>query len=191
MRAIGTSMQSGFQRIKTKGPSSSSKNNNNAALIAAKFAPTEVPNTLMKKPVAAGRLTSRYGYRLNPKGVPYPKKHKGIDYATDTGTSIYAAGDGVIDKLYVSKSYGNYIRIKHDNGFYTAYAHMHAFGDGLKKGSVVSKGQVIGAVGTTGRSSGAHLHYELIYKGKFIDPLFVTAPAEVIADSGPQTEPTE
>lgn len=141
--------------------------------MMSEFALDEVPHTLDRKPVAEGRLTSTYGYRMRPTGLKFlPKKHNGIDYAAPQGTPIYASGDGVIEKLYVSSSFGNIIRIKHANGFHSAYAHMAAFFDGLSVGDTVSKGQQIGTVGTTGRSTGAHLHYELTYNGKHIDPLF-------------------
>jgi murein DD-endopeptidase MepM/ murein hydrolase activator NlpD len=140
--------------------------------FATKFKSNEVPNTLMRKPVAEGRLTSKFGFRLSPSGIPFPKKHKGIDYAAPEGTPIYASGNGVINKKYVSKSYGNYVRIKHANGFSSAYAHMQKFADSISEGSSVKRGQVIGAIGTTGRSTGAHLHYELHYRGKPVDPLF-------------------
>lgn len=145
-----------------------------ARQMMAEFAQDEVPHTLLRKPVADGRLTSRFGVRRNPTGFLkiMPTMHKGIDYAAAEGTPIYAAGDGVIDKLYVSSSYGNFIRIKHDNGFQSAYAHMAAFFDGLKEGDFVAKGQQIGTVGTTGRSTAPHLHYELMLNGKQVDPLF-------------------
>lgn len=143
-----------------------------SGFIAANYAADDVPHTLLKKPVQTGRLTSGFGYRLNPKGVRLPKKHKGVDYFAPEGTPIYAAGDGEIVRLYISSSYGNYIKIKHANGFATAYAHMHEFAPGLAEGSVVTKGQPIGTIGTTGRSTGPHLHYEMLYNGRFIDPLF-------------------
>ncbi|RUM94467.1 MAG: hypothetical protein DSZ28_03045 [Thiothrix sp.] len=145
----------------------SAKNN-----FATKFKSNEVPNTLMKKPLAEGSLTSKFGVRFNPTGIPFPKKHKGIDYRAEEGTPIYASGDGVIEKKYVSKSYGNYIKIKHANGFSSAYAHMQHFASGISIGSPVKRGQEIGAVGTTGRSTGAHLHYELHYHGEPVNPLF-------------------
>ena len=138
--------------------------------VASKYANDQVPHTLMKKPVKSGRLTSGFGYRLSPTGIRLPKRHKGVDFAAPTGTPVFAAGNGEVDKLYVSSSYGNYIRIAHENNFATAYAHLDTFADGLEVGSTVKRGQKIGTVGNTGRSTAAHLHYELIYKGKFIDP---------------------
>ncbi|MFK7858009.1 MAG: M23 family metallopeptidase [Granulosicoccus sp.] len=136
---------------------------------------------MLKKPVGAGRLSSGYGYRINPRGIGLPERHKGVDYAAPTGTAIYAAADGVIDKIYVSEIYGKYILIEHENDFYTAYAHMNAFADRLEAGSKVTRGEVIGQVGSTGKSIDPHLHFELIHKGKFIDPLFKVSPANTIA----------
>ena len=181
MGDMGKKIQDGIEKITSKGPSSESKKSNSAALIAAQYPITEMPHTMMKKPVGDGRLTSGYGYRLNPKGFRVPKRHKGIDYAAPTGTAVYAAESGTIDKIYVSTSYGNYIRIAHENDFFTAYAHLNAFADGLTEGSEVSRGQIIGHVGNTGKSTGAHLHFELIHKGRFIDPLFESVPANIVA----------
>ena len=132
--------------------------------VPSAFELTEVPHTLLRKPVASGRLTSGFGVRGG-------RRHDGVDYAAPAGTPVYAAGDGVIDKIYTSASYGNYIRLRHANDFHTAYAHLAAFAGGLGKGSRVRRGQIIGTVGSTGRSSGTHLHYELAYRGAPIDPL--------------------
>lgn len=176
VQAMSDGIKSGVSRIKVKGPSNSSKKSNNTMLIVGKYPLGQVPHTLMKKPVAEGKLTSGHGYRFSPTGVPIPKKHKGVDYSAPTGTPVYAAGNGTIVKHYTSKSYGNYIRIEHENEFFTAYAHMQAFAEGLGEGSTVTKGQLIGNVGSTGRSSGPHLHYEMIYKSTFIDPLFRFTP---------------
>ena len=146
-----------------------------ARQLMSEFAENEVPHTLMRKPVAEGRLTSTFGFRKKPTGFLkglMPKRHKGIDYGAPAGTPVFASGDGVIEKLYVSKSYGNFIRIKHSNGFRSAYAHMAAFFDGIKEGDFVARGQQIGTVGTTGRSTAPHLHYELTLNGQHVDPLF-------------------
>jgi|GEM_PF-2685976 len=146
-----------------------------AVQMMNEFAKDEVPHTLMRKPVAEGRLTSTFGYRRAPTGFLkglMPKRHKGIDYGAPEGTPVYASGDGVIERLYVSNSYGNIVRIKHSNGFVSGYAHLAAFFEGLKVGDFVARGQQIGTVGTTGRSTAAHLHYELTLNGKHVDPLF-------------------
>jgi len=128
------------------------------------------PHDFLIKPVASGKLTSLHGYRINPLSRK-TKKHNGIDYAAPHGTEVYAAGTGVVERLYHSKSYGNYLRIRHADGYATAYAHLNFFANGIKVGTKVKQGQIIGAVGSTGLSTGPHLHFELIYKGRFVDPL--------------------
>ena len=136
------------------------------------------PHQFLIKPVATGRLTSGHGYRLNPLSAK-PKKHNGIDYAAPRGTEVYAAGAGKVVHMYRSKSYGNYIRIRHSNGYSTAYAHLNNFAAGIKVGTVVKQGQTIAAVGSTGHSTGNHLHFELIHKGRFVDPLSTHANTEL------------
>lgn len=143
-----------------------------AFAIAAKFPKNEMPHTMLTKPVADGRLTSGFGFRLNPAGIPIPKGHKGVDYAAAEGTPIFAAESGTVVRKYVSKSYGNYLKIEHANGFTTAYAHMHEFAKGVEEGDKVVKGQTIGSIGSTGKSTGPHLHFELHYRGKAMDPFF-------------------
>ncbi|MBX2878862.1 MAG: M23 family metallopeptidase [Granulosicoccus sp.] len=175
---IGSSVKQGVTNISPLRSGSGKKNPGDASRIAAQFPPDQMPHTMMAKPVAAGRLTSGFGYRINPKGIRIPRRHKGIDYAAPIGTEVYAAESGVVDKKYLSKSYGNYVRIKHENDFYTAYAHLDSIVDGLAEGTPVTRGQVIGKVGTTGKSSGPHLHFELIHKGSFIDPLFARPAVE-------------
>lgn len=132
---------------------------------------------LLKTPIEFGRISSGYGMRHHPISG-YSKMHKGIDFAAPTGTKIYAAADGVIDKRYYSSSYGNYIRIKHSGGIQTAYAHMSRFAKNLKRGSSVRQGQVIGYVGTTGRSTGPHLHYEVLKNGRQVNPKAVDLPTQ-------------
>lgn len=184
---VGNKVSGGIQALKNKRSQRGQKKKkfgtsaNDIALVK-KFPLDEVPHTLMRKPLAKGVLTSGHGYRLSPTGIPLPRKHKGVDYGADTGTEIYAAGSGTIEKLYVSSSYGKYIRIQHQNGFSTAYAHMDSFADGLKTGMEVSRGQIIGTVGSTGKSSGPHLHFELLYGSRFIDPLFKYDPNTDNAD---------
>lgn len=124
---------------------------------------------LMKTPIDGARLSSRFGMRRHPV-LGYTRKHKGIDFAAPTGTPIYAAGDGVIVKKYRSSSYGNFIKIRHNNTYDTAYAHMSRFAR-LSEGQKVKQGQVIGYVGTTGRSTGPHLHYEVHKNGQAVNPL--------------------
>lgn len=190
LSGIGGKMTSGLQRVMSRGSRTESKENEGAVYIAARFPANEMPHTMMRKPVANGRLSSGYGYRINPQGIRLPKRHNGIDYAAPAGTPIYAAADGRIEKLYVSRSYGNYIRIAHENDFSTAYAHMNAFAEGLDTGVEVTRGQLIGHVGSTGNSSGPHLHFELIHKGDFIDPLLEPAPAMMVASDEGSAEDT-
>jgi len=116
---------------------------------------------LMRTPINGARLSSGYGKRKHPI-LGYTKMHKGIDFAAPTGTPIFAAGNGTIAKIGRNGGYGNYILIRHNDSYDTAYAHMNGFAKGLKQGSRVKQGDVIGYVGTTGRSTGPHLHYEIL-----------------------------
>ena len=115
---------------------------------------------LMKTPINGARLSSGFGNRKHPI-LGYTKLHKGTDFAAPTGTPIYAAGNGRLVGYGPNGTFGNYAKIQHANGYVTAYAHMSRFSKGLHKGSTVKQGQVIGYVGTTGRSTGPHLHYEV------------------------------
>ncbi len=130
---------------------------------------------LMKTPVNGARLSSRFGPRRHPiQG--YTKIHKGTDFAAPRGTPIYAAGDGTIVKQYRSSSYGNYIRIKHNGTWQTAYAHMNGFASGMREGRKVRQGEIIGYVGSTGNSTGPHLHYEVLQNGNQVDSMSVKVP---------------
>ncbi len=130
---------------------------------------------LMKMPVKAGRLTSTFGYRRHPlSGVMKP--HTGIDWAGPIGTPIMAAGNGTIEVAGREGGYGNYVRIRHANGYKTAYGHMVRFAEGVSKGAKVRQGQVIGYIGNTGFSTGAHLHYEVSVNNKFTNPLSIKVP---------------
>lgn len=134
-----------------------------------------IRKALMKTPVEGARLSSGYGMRKHPV-LGYNKMHKGLDFAAPTGTPIYAAGDGTIEKLGPWSSYGNYVRIRHNSTLKTAYAHLHKFANGLSAGSRVKQGQIIGYVGSTGRSTGPHLHYEVMINGKQVNPSTVDLP---------------
>lgn len=130
---------------------------------------------LLSTPVDGARISSGYGMRRHPvKG--YNKMHKGVDFAAATGTPIYAAGDGVIERANWFSSYGKYIKIRHNNKLQTAYAHLNGFAKGIKSGSRVKQGQIIGYVGSTGRSTGPHLHYEVLVNGKQKNPRSVDVP---------------
>jgi len=128
-----------------------------------------VRKALLRTPIDGARISSGFGMRRHPV-LGYSKMHKGLDFAAPTGTPILAAGDGVIDKIGRAGSYGNYIRIRHDGKYSTAYAHLSRFAKGLKPGSRVRQGQTVGYVGTTGRSTGPHLHYEILAGGAQVNP---------------------
>ncbi len=134
-----------------------------------------VKKFLMKTPINGARLSSGFGNRRHPV-LGYTKLHKGTDFAAPTGTPIYAAGNGVIEKYGSWSSFGNYARIQHANGYETAYAHMSRFAKGLRVGSRVRQGQIIGYVGTTGRSTGPHLHYEVHVNGKPVNAMGLKLP---------------
>src|SRR5690606_32592935 len=120
---------------------------------------------LMKTPIDGARISSGFGMRKHPI-LGYSKLHSGVDFAAPKGTPIYAAGDGVVSKAGWVNGYGNYISVKHANNYETAYAHMNGFAKGMRAGTRVRQGQVIGYVGSTGRSTGPHLHYEIHIAGK-------------------------
>jgi murein DD-endopeptidase MepM/ murein hydrolase activator NlpD len=125
---------------------------------------------LMRTPINGARLSSGYGMRRHPI-LGYSRMHRGTDFAAPTGTPILAAGDGTIIRAGRYGGYGNYVRIRHANGYETAYAHMSRYARGVRAGVRVRQGQVIGYVGTTGRSTGPHLHYEVLRRGRQINPI--------------------
>lgn len=128
------------------------------------------PQTLYKRPLKArARLSSAFGKRRHPI-LLYEVFHKGVDLAAPMNTPIFAAGDGVIVQLGRKGSYGKYIKIRHAGGYQTAYAHMNGYRGDLKVGSVVKRGETIGYVGSTGRSTGPHLHFEVIKNNKVVHP---------------------
>jgi murein DD-endopeptidase MepM/ murein hydrolase activator NlpD len=131
--------------------------------------------TLMKTPIDGARMSSGFGMRRHPV-LGYGKMHKGIDFAAPTGTPIYAAGEGKVVKAGRFSSFGNYVRIKHRGDLDTAYGHMSKIASGLRPGARVKQGQIIGYVGTTGRSTGPHLHYEILVAGKQVNPRGVNLP---------------
>lgn len=124
---------------------------------------------LRATPINGARLSSSFGRRRHPI-LGYRKMHTGVDFAAPRGTPILAAGSGTVERANRYGSFGNYIRIRHTDGYKTAYAHLKGFARGVKAGSYVKQDQVIGYVGTTGRSTGPHLHYEVIHHGKKINP---------------------
>lgn len=130
---------------------------------------------LMKTPVDGARLSSNYGRRKHPI-LGYTRMHKGADFAANWGTPIMAAGDGVIELSARNGGYGNYVRIRHNSTYSTAYAHLSKYGRGIRKGKRVKQGQIIGYIGATGLAKGAHLHYEVLVNGKQVNPMTLKLP---------------
>ena len=124
--------------------------------------------TLMKTPINGARLSSSFGKRKHPI-LGFTKMHTGTDFAAPTGTPILASGDGLVTRAQWCGGGGNCVKIKHNRVYQTVYAHMSKFGRGIKKGARVKQGQIIGYVGSTGLSTGPHLHYEVIKNGRKIN----------------------
>ena len=131
---------------------------------------------LMKTPINGARLSSAYGMRKHPI-LGYNKKHMGVDFAAPTGTPIMAAGTGHIEYVGTNGGAGKYIRIKHLNGYKTSYSHLSSYASGMQKNVRVKQGQTIGYVGSTGLSTGPHLHYEVIFNGEKINPMKMKLPS--------------
>jgi murein DD-endopeptidase MepM/ murein hydrolase activator NlpD len=130
---------------------------------------------LVRKPVNNAIMRSGFGSRRHPI-LGYVKMHTGVDWATPYGTPIFASGNGVVEVAGWEGGYGKYVKLKHNNGYETAYGHMSAFAKGLEPGKRVRQGQVIGFVGSTGQSTGAHVHYEILVNGRFVDPMRIKLP---------------
>lgn len=138
---------------------------------------------LMRTPIEGARLSSSFGPRRHPI-LGYTRMHRGTDFAAPTGTPIFAAGDGVIEFLGTNSGYGRYIRIRHNGSLKTAYGHMSRYARGLSAGDRVSQGQVIGYVGSSGLSTGPHLHYEVHLDGTQVNPMSIDLPTgETLAGS--------
>jgi murein DD-endopeptidase MepM/ murein hydrolase activator NlpD len=131
---------------------------------------------LLKTPVDGARLSSRYGKRRHPI-LGYTRMHRGVDFAAPRGTPIYAAGNGTIASAGRKGGYGKYVRIRHNERYSTAYGHMHRIARGISRGKRVKQGQIIGYVGSTGRSTGPHLHYEVLAGGRQVNPLRIRLPS--------------
>ena len=136
-----------------------------------------VRKTLLKTPVANARISSTYGMRTNPV-YGYESFHKGLDFAAPLNSPILASGSGTVELAGWFDIYGNCIILRHNNGYKTLYGHMNAYGKGIKKGVRVKQGQVIGYIGSTGMSTGPHLHYEVILNDVKINPASVKSPPE-------------
>lgn len=130
---------------------------------------------LLRNPVPNGRLTSGFGMRRHPI-LGYSRMHTGTDWAAPRGTPIIATGNGVVEKSGWASGYGNQTIIRHTNGYETSYNHQSAIAKGVREGARITQGQVIGYVGSTGSSTGAHLHYELIVNGTKVDAMKVRLP---------------
>jgi murein DD-endopeptidase MepM/ murein hydrolase activator NlpD len=130
---------------------------------------------LVRKPVNNAIMRSGFGVRRHPI-LGYVKMHTGVDWATAYGTPIFASGNGIVEVAGWEGGYGKYVKLKHNNGYETAYGHMSAFAKGLEVGKHVRQGQVIGFVGSTGQSTGAHVHYEILVNGRFVDPMRIKLP---------------
>jgi murein DD-endopeptidase MepM/ murein hydrolase activator NlpD len=137
---------------------------------------------LVRKPMSDGILRSGFGVRRHPI-LGYAKMHTGVDWAAPHGTPIYAAGNGEVEKVGWEGGYGKYVRVRHTNGYETAYGHMTAYAKGIEAGVKVRQGQVIGFVGSTGLSTGAHLHYEIMVNGRFVDPMRIRLPRGRVLDN--------
>ncbi|MFP6743601.1 MAG: peptidoglycan DD-metalloendopeptidase family protein, partial [Alphaproteobacteria bacterium] len=134
-----------------------------------------IRKALLRTPIDGARLTSGYGNRVHPT-LGYTKMHRGVDFGAKRGTPIMAAGDGVIEFAARNGSYGKYVHIRHRGSYSTAYAHLDRIATGIQRTRRVKQGQIIGFVGSTGRSTGPHLHYEVLQAGKQINPLKVKLP---------------
>ncbi|TAN49668.1 MAG: M23 family peptidase [Rhodospirillales bacterium] len=135
-----------------------------------------VKKALLRTPADGARITSKFGSRKHPI-LGYSRMHKGIDFGLPTGAPIQAAGEGVVEMAGPNSGYGNYLRIRHTNGYATAYAHLSGFAKGVRVGKRVSQGQVVAYVGSTGMSTGPHLHYEVMVNGHQVNPLSIRMPS--------------
>ena len=146
-----------------------------------------IKKTLMKTPINGARLSSSFGMRKHPI-LGYNKMHKGTDFAAPLGTPIMASGDGTILKASWCGGGGNCVKIKHNSTYTTVYAHLSKFARGIKKGSKVLQGQIIGFVGSTGMSTGPHLHYEIIENNKKINSQTLKLPSGKILKGNERKE---
>ncbi|MGZ8369435.1 MAG: M23 family metallopeptidase, partial [Caulobacteraceae bacterium] len=128
---------------------------------------------LLRTPVDGARITSTFGMRRHPI-LGYNKMHQGIDFAAGTGTPVLASGDGVVIEARRWGGYGNWVRVRHNNGWETGYAHLSKFA--VRPGQHVSQGQLIAYSGSTGRSTGPHLHYEIWRTGHRVNPVGAKVP---------------
>jgi murein DD-endopeptidase MepM/ murein hydrolase activator NlpD len=135
-----------------------------------------IRQNFLRTPLKIIRISSHYGHRHHPI-LGFSRTHRGVDFAAPSGTPIYASGDGIVTSIGYNGGYGRYIKIKHAGGISTVYAHLSKFGNNLKCGGRVKQGQVIGLVGSSGRATGAHLHYEVLVNNKHVNPLSIKTTA--------------
>jgi murein DD-endopeptidase MepM/ murein hydrolase activator NlpD len=135
-----------------------------------------VRKALVLTPIDGARISSGFGRRRHPI-LGYTKMHRGIDFAAPRGTPVYAAGHGTVEAAGRNGGYGKYVRIRHKGSYKTAYAHLRGFARGVSRGRRVRQGQTIGYVGSTGRSTGPHLHYEILRNGRQMNPKRLNLPS--------------
>ncbi|WP_370638452.1 M23 family metallopeptidase [Aurantimonas sp. VKM B-3413] len=135
---------------------------------------------LMRKPVPNARFSSGYSTGRKHPVLGYVRPHWGVDWAAPRGTPILAAGDGVVEKAGWSSGYGRETAIRHSNGYETVYGHQSAIAKGIKPGTRIRQGQVIGYVGSTGLSTGNHLHFEILVNGTHVDPMRIKLPSGIV-----------
>ncbi len=138
---------------------------------------------LLRTPVDNARMTSRFGMRRHPI-LGFNRMHQGIDFGAGSGTPVFAAGDGVVVEARRWGGYGNWVRVRHAGGFETGYAHLSRFGKGIKAGQRIKQGQVLAYVGSTGASTGPHLHYEIWQHGKRVNPVGAKVPQGTVLAGG-------
>lgn len=131
---------------------------------------------LLRTPLDGVRISSRFGMRRHPI-LGYSRMHRGVDFAAPTGTPVYAAADAVVESVRFERGFGNVIRLRHQGGMMTLYAHLSRFAPGMRGGVRVRQGQTIGRVGSTGMSTGPHLHYEIHIAGRAVNPATAAPPA--------------
>ena len=128
-----------------------------------------IRKALLRTPVNGARISSGFGMRNHPI-LGYTRMHRGVDFAAPVGTPIYAAGDGTVGYAGRKGGYGNYMRIRHNGTYASAYAHISRFASGMSEGHKVKQGQIVAYVGQTGMATGPHLHYEILVNGEQVNP---------------------
>lgn len=170
-RGWGKGLSRSWSKFTSRGPTGISYLKNESAVIASRYAADEVPNSLMKKPLASGSLGNDFGYQFDSNALLLFGRHTGIDYLASEGTAVFAAGDGVITFLGKDAQRGRLIAIRHTELFMTRYAYLGQFAEGLREGARVQRGDVIGTVGKQTDGSATRLHYELVFEDNYINPL--------------------